>query len=637
MARPGSSNSTIRFARFAVDLRAGELRKEDRRIRLQEQPFQVLALLLERQGDAVSREELRQKLWPTDTFVDFDHGLNSAVARLRGALNDSADSPKYIETVGRRGYRFIGKVDQQSGPLTAVSEASELVSVGVNRPPARARRKLLLAFAGMGAAAVVITSGIYVASIGTRSRPLSKSIHSIAVLPFEMTAANPETELLADGITESTIDHLSKLSDLKVISLRSVLRYQGRRAEPKQIGQDLGVQSVMIGKIDFRGARMVVLAELIDTSDGTHIWGEQYDRKVSDVLSVQENIAREIANKLEVRLSTQQAKMLTKRYTQNVEAWQTYLLARYYWNQRSPENLRRSVTYFQQSLDQDPSNALAYAGLADSYFVLAVSGNMSPPEAIAKARVAAQKALQLDDSLAEAHTSIAQITATHDHDWKTAEREYKRALELRPSYSTGHHYYATFLMSMGRHAEALQEMEQAQKLDPLSPIIATFIGRAYYFAGRNQDSIDQYMKILASDPNFLVARTYLILSEEQAGDIGEALLQAQTFASQIGVGDSRIRELRLAWQADGERGYWKGMLRQRLSHPSGSGGRSSTSDLELAAIYTRLGDKEHAFPLLERAFEEHDLYILNLKVDPQWRKLHGDARYDDLLRRLRLN
>jgi len=180
-------------------------------------------------------------------------------------------------------------------------------------------------------------------------------------------------------------------------------------------------------------------------------------------------------------------------------------------------------------------------------------------------------------------------------------------------------------------------LEQAQKLDPLSPIIATFIGRAYYFAGRNQDSIDQYKKILASDPDFLVARTYLILSEEQAGDIGEALLQAQTFASQIGVGYSRIRELRLAWQADGERGYWKGMLRQRLSHPSGSGGRSSTSDLELAAIYTRLGDKEHAFPLLERAFEEHDLYILNLKVDPQWWKLHGDARYDDLLRRLRLN
>jgi len=635
MARPGLSNSTIRFARFAVDLGAGELRKEDRRIRLQEQPFQVLALLLERRGEAVSREELRQKLWPTDTFVDFDHGLNSAVARLRGALNDSADSPKYIETVGRRGYRFIAKIDEQIGPLAAQKKTSSSASIADNLPTAIPRRRLLVAFACIGAAALVVT-GMYLAGIRTRSRPLGKSINSVAVLPFEVAAANPETESLADGITESAIDHLSRLSDLKVISLRSVLRYQGRRVDPKQVGQDLGVQSVMMGKIDFRGPRMVVLAELIDTTDGTHIWGEQYDRKVSDVLSVQEEIAREIANKLEVRLSTQQAKMLTKRYTENVEAWQTYLLARYYWNQRSPENLRRSVTYFQQSLVQDPSNALAYAGLADSYFVLAVSGNMSPPEAIAKARVAAQKALQLDDSLAEAHTSIAQITATHDHDWETAEREYRRALELRPSYSTGHHYYATFLMSMGRHAEALQEMEQAQMLDPLSPIIATFIGRAHYFAGRNQDSIDQYKKILASDPNFLVARTYLILSEEQAGDIGEALLQAEAFASQIGAGHSHIRERRLAWQADGERGYWKEMLRQRLSHPGGSGGRSSTSDMELAAIYTRLGDKEHAFPLLERAFEEHDLYILNLKVDPQWTKLHGDARYDDLLRRLRL-
>jgi Tfp pilus assembly protein PilF len=261
---------------------------------------------------------------------------------------------------------------------------------------------------------------------------------------------------------------------------------------------------------------------------------------------------------------------------------------------------------------------------------------MPPPEAIAKGRAAALRALQLDDSLAEAHTSLAQITAVNDHDWEAAEKEYKRALELRPSYSTGHHYYATFLMSMGRHGEALQEMEQAQKFDPLSPIIATFIGRAHYFAGRNQDSIAQYRKILASDPNFLVARTYLIQSEEQAGDFQEALHQAQAFASQTAGGDSQIRKLRLAWQADGERGYWKEMLRQRLRQRGGMGGRASTSDLELAAIYARLGDNEHAFPLLERAFDERDLYVLNLKVDPLWAKLHGDARYDDLLRRLRL-
>ena len=636
MAHSGSSNSIVRFGAFGVDLHAGELRKEDRRIRLQEQPFQILALLLERQGEAVSREELRLKLWPADTFVDFDHGLNSAVARLRGALNDSAESPKYIETVGRRGYRFIGAIEEPVGRSTATNRNSARTLASDILPQLKARRKLRPAFVGIGFIAITTISGAYLARSWSHSHAASRTINSVAVLPFEIAAANPEGESLADGITESAIDHLSRLSDLKVISLRSVLRYQGRRVDPKQIGQDLGVQSVMIGKIDFRGPRMVVLAELIDASDGTHIWGEQYDRKLSEVLSVQEDIAREIANKLEVRLSTQQTKMLTKRYTENVEAWQTYLLGRYYWNQRSPENLRRSVTYFQQSLDHDPSNALAYAGLADSYFVLAVSGNMSPPEAIAKGRAAAQKALQLDDSLAEAHTSIAQITAVNDHDWETAEKEYKRALELRPSYSTGHHYYATFLMSMGRHFEALHEMEQAQKLDPLSPIITTFIGRAYYFAGRNRDSIDQYKKILASDPNFLVARTYLVQAEEQAGDFQEALLQEQVFASQMGEGDSHIRQLRLAWQTDGERGYWKEMLRQRLSQPDYLGGRASTPDLELAEIYARLGDKEHALPLLERAFDKHDLYILNLKVDPVWSKLHGDAGYNDLLRRLHL-
>jgi TolB-like protein/DNA-binding winged helix-turn-helix (wHTH) protein/Tfp pilus assembly protein PilF len=634
MSRPGSPKSLVRFGAFGVDLRAGELRKDGRRIRLQEQPFQILTLLLERPGEAVSREDLRQKLWPTDTFVDFDHGLNSAVARLRGALNDSAEWPKYVETVGRRGYRFIGTINEQMEAVRP--QVSGSARAGERLAQTKADRKSLALFIGFAVITIATTSGIYLASNRAHSHAAGKTINSVAVLPFEIATANPQTESLADGITESAIDHLSRLGNLKVTSLRSVLRYQGRRVDPKQVGQDLGVQSVMIGKIDFQGARMVVLAELIDTSDGTHIWGEQYDRKVSDVLSVQEEIAREIANKLEVRLSTQQAKVLTKRYTENVEAWQTYLLGRYYWNQRSPENLRRSVTYFQQSLDHDPLNALAYAGLADSYFVLAVSGNMSPREAIAKGRAAALRALQLDDSLAEAHTSLAQITAVNDHDWEAAEKEYKRALELRPSYSTGHHYYATFLMSMGRHREALQEMEQAQKLDPLSPIIATFIGRAHYFAGRNQDSIAQYKKILASDPNFLVARTYLIQSEEQAGDFQEALHQAQAFASQTAANDSQIRKLRLAWQADGERGYWKEMLRQRLRQRGGMGGRASTSDLELAAIYARLGDNEHAFPLLERAFDEHDLYVLNLKVDPLWAKLHGDARYDDLLRRLGL-
>ena len=634
MSRPGSPISLVRFGAFGVDLRAGELRKDGRRIRLQEQPFQILTLLLERPGEAVSREDLRQKLWPTDTFVDFDHGLNSAVARLRGALNDSAERPKYVETVGRRGYRFIGTINEQME--AARPHVSGPARAGERLAQTKADRKSLALFIGFAVIAITTTSGIYLASNRSHSHAAGKTINSVAVLPFEMATADPQTESLADGITESAIDHLSRLGNLKVTSLLSVLRYQGRRVDPKQVGQDLGVQSVMIGKIDFQGARMVVLAELIDTSDGTHIWGGQYDRKVSDVLSVQEEIAREIANKLEVRLSTQQAKMLTKRYTENVEAWQTYLLGRYYWNQRSPENLRRSITYFQQSLDHDPLNALAYAGLADSYFVLAVSGNMSPPEAIAKGRAAALRALQLDDSLAEAHTSLAQITAVNDHDWEAAEKEYKRALELRPSYSTGHHYYATFLMSMGRHFEALHEMEQAQKLDPLSPIIATFIGRAYYFAGRNRDSIDQYKKILASDPNFLVARTYLVQSEEQAGDFQEALLQEQIFASQMGGGDSHIRELRLAWQTHGERGYWKEMLRQRLSQPDDIGGRASTPDLELAGIYARLGDKEHALPLLERAFDKHDLYILNLKVDPVWTKLHGDAGYNDLLRRLHL-
>jgi tetratricopeptide (TPR) repeat protein len=264
---------------------------------------------------------------------------------------------------------------------------------------------------------------------------------------------------------------------------------------------------------------------LVDTADGTHIWGGQYDRQVSDILSVQEEIAREIAVRLERRLNSQQQVLLRKRYTENFEAWQTYLRGRYYWNRRFPEDLKRGITYFEQAIDADPGNALAYAGLADSYFVRAVSGNVSMNEGMFKAKAAALKALELDDSLAEAHTSLAQISSTYERNWVLAESEYKRAIALNANYSTGHHYYATFLMAMGRHDEAMAEMKKAQELDPLSPIIATFIGKALYFAGKNDESIAEYQKVLATDPAFPVARTFLIHSLEQAGRFDEVIAQ----------------------------------------------------------------------------------------------------------------
>jgi tetratricopeptide (TPR) repeat protein len=377
---------------------------------------------------------------------------------------------------------------------------------------------------------------------------------------------------------------------------------------------------------------MIVLAELVNTSDGTHIWGEQYDRKVSDIMSLQEDISREIATKLEVRLSTQQQNLLRKRYAQDFEAYQIYLRGRYYWNRRSQQDLRRGITYFEQAIEHDPSNALAYAGLADSYFVRAISGALPTGDAMPKAKAAALKALELDDSLAEAHTSLAQVTANYEWNWDKAEAEYKKAIELNPSYSTGHHYYATFLMALGRHGEALEEMKKAEALDPLSPIIATFIGKAYYYAGNNNEAIKRYEKVLDSDPEFQVARSFLIHSLEQAGRFDEAVVQTKIVAAQAGRGLQDATELDRAYRARGATAYWKEILRQ----VQGGKDPGAGSDLDIAAIYAKLGNKERAFELLERAYVARNMWLMNLKVDPRFDDLRSDRRYESILRRVGL-
>jgi len=617
-----------------VDFRAAELYKAGHRLRLQEQPFKILTMLLARPGEIVTREELREQLWSADTFVDFDHGLNSAVARLREALYDSAEKPKYIDTVARRGYRFIGTVEKVTFPAVAPHiEVAEASPESRAVPEERTWRKARIWVAVITAAAIACVLVLYVWEHSFASSPAKRNIDSIAVLPFEENSSAAETGYLSEGITESAIDHLSALGDLKVISLHSVLPYRGRQLDPRQVGRELGVRSVMTGRIVFRGDRMQVIAELVDTADGTHIWGGQYDRQVSDILSVQEEIAREIAVRLKTRLNSQQQVLLRKRYTENFEAWQTYLRGRYYWNKRFPEDLNRGITYFEQAIDADPGNALAYAGLADSYFVRSVSGNVSMNEGMFKAKAAALKALELDDSLAEAHTSLAQISSTYEMNWALAESEYKRAIALNANYSTGHHYYATFLMAMGRHDEAMAEMKKAQELDPLSPIIATFIGKALYFAGKNDESIAEYQKVLATDPAFPVARTFLIHSLEQGGHFDEAIAQRMIVAAQFGKRVEPTNALRQRYRAEGVRGYWK----YRLAEMGANLESKPEAALDTAALYARLGDKDRAFWFLERALEYHDLWAEYLKVDPQWENLHGDSRYELALKRVGLN
>ena len=636
------ARSVYRFGIFQLDLRSGELQRKGLKVNLQDQPLQVLSLLIEHAGEVVTREELQQRLWPNNTFVEFDSSLNTAVKKLRVALGDSAVNPRFIETLPKRGYRFIAEVreiSEEPGSTALIVESHSRESVVVEeeddeavdrlsgpallgQTPQWVQRALWLLLAA-------VISGVLLWFM-LRPRPVAAT-DSIAVLPFDTTSVDSDLEYLADGITESTIDHLARSPGLKVISLGSVLPYRQREATPQQIGRELGVRNIMIGKIIIQQGRMKVLTELISTADGTHLWGEQYDRKLTDIFDVQEDIASEIAAKLRLGETQEQRNSFRRRYTQDFEAYKLYIRGRYYWNKRDVPNLQRGLSYFQQAIDRDPTYALAYAGLADSYFVECAAGALPAREGLPKAKAAALTALQLDDSLAEAHTSLAHILFNYDWNWTEAEAEYQKAIALSPGYSYAHYFYGTFLLAMARNKEAFGELEQAQELDPLSPMIATFIGKGYYYARDNPRAIAEFRKIIEANPGFPVAPSFLIETLERTGAMPDALA-AMEASSPLGKQDPSILSLRHAYETARSSGYLQEEIRQvRLDPHAEAGGLSGGT----AALYALLGDKDNAFRMLDRAVERHELWLVYLKVDPVWDNLRSDPRFQKLLNNIR--
>ncbi len=423
----------VRFGVFEFDLRSGELHKQGRRIRLEGQPVQVLIKLLERPGELIAREELQKELWPSDTFVNFEQSLNAAVKRLRQALGDSPANPRFVETLARRGYRFIA-------PVSGLAESTSLP-----------------------------------ASPAT-------TVRSLAVLPFGNTDGDPETEYLADGITESIINQLSHLPIMRVMSRSTVFRYKDKSLDPRAVGRKLNVDAVLLGRVLQRGDALLVVAELVDVQNGWQLWGEQYNRRMADILAVEEEMAREISEKLRLRLTGEDRSRLAKRYTQSSEAYQDYLRGRYHWNRLSEEGLKKGIEYFERAIHRDPNYALAYAGLADSYGLLGFFGLASAAAVMPKAKEAARRAIEIDDGLAEAHASLAGIFKIYDWDWAASEREYKRAIELDPNYATAHRMYAAFLAAVGRADEAMRESRLALQLDPFSLVISMEIAWNCYMA-----------------------------------------------------------------------------------------------------------------------------------------------------------
>ncbi|HYU46321.1 MAG TPA: tetratricopeptide repeat protein [Terriglobales bacterium] len=618
-------------------MHSGELRKNGARIRLQQQPLQVLALLLERPGEVVTREELRERLWPGDVYVDFDRGLNKAIGKLRDALGDLADSPQFIETLPKIGYRFLAPVGTA---ISADSLGDTGASLASESPAGKveSRRKWLVAtvLAGLlgSAVLVVLLLGFSPSRVRNRMRGAgNRPVHAIAVLPLVNLSSDPAQEYFADGMTDALIAGLSQIKAVRVISRTSIMHYKGTSETSPQIAQELGVDKIVEASVMRSGNRVRITVQLIEAREDRHLWARIYERDITDVLALQSELVQAISSEIKVQLTPQENERLKATRRVNPEAYEAYLKARFYWNKRTGQDITKGIEYFQHAIEIDPDYAHAYVGLADSYVLLAEIGDARPREAIAKARAAAAKAIEIDTLLAEAHAPLAFISAFYDYDWAGAEREFKRAVELNPGDATAHQWYAHCLSFLGRHDEATAEIERARSLDPLSLPINTSVGTMLLYSRHYDSAIEQYRKALEMDPNFIQARDYLGNAYLQKGMYEQAIAEFQKAVDLSGGQVRCMAGLGRAYAAAGRRDQARNVIEQLKKRSQ----RSYVSRYELALIHTGLGEKEQAFALLEQAYEEHDRRLVELGVGPQVDPLRSDPRFQDLLRRIHLS
>jgi TolB-like protein/Tfp pilus assembly protein PilF len=574
---PNDGSWVIHFSGFEVHLRAGELRRNGRKVKLQEQPFQILAMLLECPGEVVTREELRASLWSADTFVDFDHGLNSAIRRLRDALGDCAENPGFVETLGHRGYRFVAPVASR-------------VRLG-GRPEA---------------------------------------IESVAVLPFANGSLDPDIEYLSDGITENLINNLSQISNLRVMARSTVFRYKGKSADAQKAGNDLHVGAVVVGRLLQRGSSVIVLAELVDVATGSQLWSGQFKREAEDVFALQDDLSREISEKLRLRLTGDEKQRLAKRHTEDAEAYRLYLKGRYHWNKRTPEGVRKALEYFQHALDKDSAYALAYAGLADTYAYLSFFSVVPPHEAMPKAKAAAAKALEIDDQLAEAHVALGYVSFTYDGDWAAAGEYFEQALAVNPAYCRAHTFYTFYLSSLGRSEKALAVAKRALDLDPASPAVSHSLAVQFYLARQFDQAIEQANNTVEMDANFAIS--YALLGEAfvSKGMHREALLALEKYSALSRNSATSRALLGYSHARLGERTEALRMIEELKTASK----QSFVPAFLFALVYAGLEDKDQAFTWLDKAYTERFNRLAYLKLEALWDPLRSDSRFTDLLRRI---
>jgi TolB-like protein/tetratricopeptide (TPR) repeat protein len=575
------SSGRLRFGVFEADLRTGELTKHGKRLRLQEQPFRLLAILLEKPRELVTREELRGRLWP-QTTVDFDHGVNKAIGKIRDALGDSAVNPRFIETVARRGYRFLADVaivrDRQALPVS------------------------------------------------------DGAIRSLAVLPLENLSNDTSEDYFADGMTEELITQLGQIRSLRVISRTSVMTYKSARKPLAEIARELHVEAVVEGSVLRSGDQVRINAQLIAVPADRHMWAQSYAGDLRDTLALQSRVASAIAGQIRVTLDPRERAVLAKTKVVNPEAFEAYLKGRYFWNKRTGDGLIKAIAYFTHAIEIDSNYAEGYSGLADSYALAGdwKYGVLPGQEAFAQAKAAAAKALALDDSLGEAHASLALAMDLYGWDWKAAEAEYQRAIELKPGYAPAHQWYSWHLIMMGRISEGISELRKAESLDPLSLIISADMADALCVARRYDEAVQQSKKTLEMDTNFAVGHF----------ELGQAFVQRQLY-------DQAIAEFQRAIELAGRSGAFE----SNLAHVYGTLGWKEEAtkilkDLEarhdehpsvaadIAVIYVGLGDRDQAMMWLNTAYEAR--FKASILLHPVFDPLRSDARFRDLQGRIGL-
>lgn len=614
---------------FTAEISSGELYRNGRRLKLQAQPFQLLALLLERPGEVVTREEIRHKLWPVDTFVDFDHSLGTAINKLRAVLDDSADQPRFVETLPRRGYRFIANVTQpvaeSPAAIPAPAESPLLPKASVNKVSVNPAHRWTVITAGL-AAALLLAWPAYKFALPSFARHESQpvTIRSIAVLPLENISGDSAQDYFADGITDELITALAKYRSLRVISRTSVMQYKKARRPLPEIARELGVDGIVEGSVSRSRDRVRVTAQLVYAPTDTHIWAESYNRDLGDVLSLQQELARSIAERVNTASSLPESASKPVRPTVNLAARDAYFRGRYYW---FSERYEKSREFFQEAIRLDPSYAAAYSGLANGYTAASVVGELSSLETMPKAESAATKAVELDGSLAEGHLALAAVELFYHWDWEGAEKEVGRAIALNPSLAEAHHLHAYVLGTRNHVEEAIQEDKLTVELDPFARPWA--YGYALIRARRFDEALKELSQRSQARPDSPSLHSFLSKVYLYKGDDKNAIEELKK-ALVIGGDEAVAAKMDQAYRSGG----FRAVRLEFLNILKLKAAKEYTSRLRMAEAAAGAGHQEEAIHYLEQAFEMRDPLLVHLQHDPDLDSLHSDPRYWAIVKKM---